>query len=66
MNVGVNPVMKHVIAKIPQGGWRIAETRISLDSVLQAYKEGSSIEEIVTAFPSLTRPMVYDVVSFYL
>ena len=61
-----------LIAKAPPiredlgGVLRIGETRVSLDSVVAAYNSGSSAEEIVCQFPSLSLGEVHAAISFYL
>lgn len=49
-----------------EGGWRIAGSRVSLDSVVCAYWEGKSPEAIAEEFPSLSSEQVYGVIAFYL
>ncbi|KKD38722.1 MAG: DUF433 domain-containing protein [Limnoraphis robusta] len=44
----------------------IAETRISLDSVVYAFRNGLSPESIVQSFPLLTLEQVYGAIAFYL
>jgi uncharacterized protein (DUF433 family) len=41
-------------------------TRISLDSVVYAFRGGSSPESIVQSFPLLTLEQVYGAIAFYL
>lgn len=49
------------------GGYWIAGTRISLDSVVVAFKTGLSPETIATeCFPSLSLEQVYGAVTYYL
>jgi uncharacterized protein (DUF433 family) len=48
------------------GGYYVAGTRVSLDSVVYAYLRGESAEEIVESFPALTLDQVNRAVSFYL
>ena len=50
----------------PQGTWRIAGTRVSLDSVIHAFWEGATPEEICQDFPSLSLPQVYEAIAYYL
>jgi uncharacterized protein (DUF433 family) len=50
----------------PEGGWRVAGTRVSLDSVVHAFRDGSTPEAIIAAFPSLTLEQVYGAIAFYL
>lgn len=49
-----------------QGVIRISGTRVSLDSVMYAYNEGATPEEIVYRFPSLRLDDVYAVISYAL
>ncbi|MFN7945107.1 MAG: DUF433 domain-containing protein [Blastocatellia bacterium] len=48
------------------GGYRIAGTRISLDSVVYAWQRGSSPESIQRSFPLLALEQVYGAITFYL
>ena len=50
----------------PQGTWRIAGTRVSLDSVIQSFWEGATPEEICQDFPSLSLAQVYGAIAYYL
>lgn len=54
------------VEQTSSGSWRIAGTRVSLDSVVQAYWEGQSPEAIAEAFPTLTAEYVYGTIAFYL
>lgn len=49
-----------------EGAYRVAGTRISLDSVVYAFREGQTAESIVESFPSLTLEQVYGAITFYL
>lgn len=49
-----------------EGGWRILDSRVSLDSVVHAYWEGKSPEAIAEEFPALTIEQVYGAIAFYL
>ena len=49
-----------------EGGWRVVGTRVSLDSVIHLFLDGSSAEEIVSQFPSLSLEQVYGAIAFYL
>ena len=55
------PLVKH-----ESGVIRVAGTRVSLDSVLYAFLEGSTPEEIVLQYPSLQLADVYAIVAYYL
>lgn len=48
------------------GTVRIGNTRITLDTVISAFKNGSTSEEIVFQFPVLDLGDVYAVIGFYL
>jgi len=48
------------------GTIRIADSRVSLDSVLQHYKLGASAEQIAQKFPALDLADVYAAISYYL
>jgi uncharacterized protein (DUF433 family) len=45
---------------------RVGETRVSLDSVVHAFNEGATPEEIVQQFSVLNLADVYDVIGYYL
>jgi uncharacterized protein (DUF433 family) len=50
-----------------QGGVvRVGGTRITLDSVIYAFKEGSTAEQILEDYPSLRLADVYAVIGYYL
>ncbi len=48
------------------GGYYVAGTRVSLDSIVYAFKDGESPETIRHNFPSLTLEQVYGAITFYL
>lgn len=52
--------------KTAEGGWRVGDSRVSLDSVVYAYWEGKSPEAIIEEFPSLSAEQVYGAIAFYL
>jgi uncharacterized protein (DUF433 family) len=45
---------------------RVGGTRVTLDTVMAAFKEGAAPEEIVYRYPSLRLADVYAVISYYL
>ena len=53
--------MKH-----ESGVIRVAGTRVSLDSVLYAFLDGSTPEEIVQQYPTLGLADVYTIIAYYL
>ena len=48
------------------GGYYVAGTRVSLDSIVYGFREGESPETIQQNFPSITLEQVYGVIAFYL
>ena len=48
------------------GVWRVAGTRVSVDSVINAFNEGASPEEIVWRFDTLDLKQIYAVINYYL
>jgi uncharacterized protein (DUF433 family) len=46
--------------------YRIAGTRISLDSIVHAFWRGQTAESIAQSFPVLTLEQVYGALTFYL
>jgi len=72
MVVEVN-VMALVIAAEPipletdaDGVVRVGGTRVTLDTIVTAFNEGATAEEIVHQYPSLHLADVYAVISYYL
>ena len=45
---------------------RVGGTRVTLDTVVAAFKDGATAEEIVNEYPSLRLPDVYSVIGYYL
>jgi len=48
------------------GGYYITETRVSLDSIVYAFRRGASPETIKSSFPVLTLEQVYGAIAYYL
>jgi uncharacterized protein (DUF433 family) len=46
--------------------YRVAGTRVSLDSVVYSWRRGESPEDTVDCFPSLTLEQVHGALAFYL
>ena len=46
--------------------YRVAGTRVSLDSIVYAFRSGASPESIQRSFPLLTLEQVYGAITFYL
>ena len=58
--------MAHEYIEQRSGGYYVAGTRVSLDSVVYAFRGGDSAETIQQNFPSLTLEQVYGAIAFYL
>lgn len=52
--------------KNADGVFRVGGTRVTLDTVIAAFTEGATAEEIVYQYPSLNLADVYEVISYYL
>ncbi|HEX6626116.1 MAG TPA: DUF433 domain-containing protein [Pyrinomonadaceae bacterium] len=48
------------------GVLRVAGTRVSLDSVIHAFDQGATPEEIAQDFPTLDLAAIYSVLGYYL
>jgi uncharacterized protein (DUF433 family) len=48
------------------GGYRVAGSRVSLDSVVYAYLRGESADGIAESFPALNLEQVHGSIAFYL
>lgn len=48
------------------GVMRVGDTRVSLDTVIFAFKQGLTPEEIVSDYSTLDLPDVYAVITYYL
>jgi uncharacterized protein (DUF433 family) len=56
----------HQYVEVRAGGFYVAGTRISLDSIVYAFRSGNTPECIHQSFPSLTLEQVYGAIAFYL
>jgi len=50
----------------PDGVVRVGRTRVTLDTIVAAFSEGATAEEIVYQYPSLDLADVYAVIGYYL
>src|SRR2546422_916922 len=48
------------------GGYRVAGSRVSLDSIVYAFWNGQTAESIAQSFPTLSLEQVYGALAFYL
>ncbi len=63
LTIETEPLPLHVDA---DGVVRVGGTRVTLDTVIIAFRQGSTAEEIVEQYPSLKLADVYMVVGYYL
>ena len=49
-----------------EGAYRIAGTRVSLDSIVYGFNDGQSPETIAQSFPVLDLEQVYGAITYYL
>jgi uncharacterized protein (DUF433 family) len=52
--------------ELRDGGYYIAGKRISLDSVVHAFRRGAAPESILRSFPLLTLEEIYGAITYYL
>jgi uncharacterized protein (DUF433 family) len=50
----------------PSGAVRVENTRVTLDSIVLAFREGATAEEIAERFPVVSLGGVYAAITFYL
>ncbi len=58
--------MKKRYVERRDGGYWVADTRVSLDSVVYEFNEGSSPESIQRSFSTLSLEEIYGALTFYL
>lgn len=58
--------MNTVYVEQREGGYWVANTRVSLDSIVYAFLAGHTAESIAQSFPVLSLEQVYGAVAFYL
>ena len=58
--------MSREYVEMRNGGYYVAGTRISLDSVVYLYRDGASAEGIQDDFPSLSLELIHGALAFYL
>jgi uncharacterized protein (DUF433 family) len=57
---------KEYVEMVEGGAYRVAGSRVSLDSVVYSFWNGESPETITQSFPTLTLEQVYGAIAFYL
>lgn len=58
--------VEDIITVSEAGVWRVAGSRVSVDSVIYSFNSGASPEEIVWQFDTLDLKQVYAVINYYL
>ncbi len=58
--------MQKEYVNLSEGAYRIADTRVSLDSLVYLFREGMSAESMVDSYPALTLEQVHGALAFYL
>ena len=58
-------MQKEYVSRI-EGTYRVAGTRVSLDSLVYLFREGISAEGMVESYPALTLEQVHGALAFYL
>jgi uncharacterized protein (DUF433 family) len=48
------------------GVWRVSRTRVTLDTIVGAFVDGATAEEIAQQYPSVLLADVYTVIGYYL
>lgn len=48
------------------GVWRVGGTRVTLDTVVRAFNQGHTAEEIASHYPALKLADIYAVIAYYL
>lgn len=57
---------KQYVREDANGAFRVGDTRISLDSVVYAFRKGHSPETIMQQYPALSLEQVYGAITYYL
>lgn len=58
--------MSKEYVELKEGAYRVAGSRVSLDSVVYEFLEGRSPEGIRESFPTLSLEQIYGAITFYL
>ena len=58
--------MTHEYVESRDGGLYVAGSRVSLASIIYAFRDGASPESIRESFPTLSLAQVYGAIAFYL
>jgi uncharacterized protein (DUF433 family) len=61
--IDANPVP---LEATPEGVLRVAGTRVTLDTIVAAFKQGDTPESIAEQYPTVSLEKVFSVITFYL
>ena len=50
----------------PNGVIRVSKTRVTLDTIVQAFNDGATAEEIAQPYPSVPLADIYSIIGYYL
>ena len=65
--MALSAVTENIPLRTDAGGVvRVGNTRVTLDTVVSAFRDGATAEEIVQQYPSLNLADVYHVIGYYL
>lgn len=64
--IEVTPTMAIPLTISEEGVIRVGDSRVRLDTVIYAFNDGYTVEEIVAQYPALDLTDVYAVIAFYL
>jgi uncharacterized protein (DUF433 family) len=62
----LEPTQTVPLTMLEDGSIRVADSRVSLDSVLHHYQQGATVEEICLRFPGLRLADVHSALAYYL
>ena len=60
------PAISVPISKDEYGAYKVAGTRVTLDVIIAAYRQGDTPEQIHEGFPTLRLADIYAVITYYL
>lgn len=64
--IGLETTLTLPFRQIPDGTIRIADTRISLETIVDSYRLGQRAEEIHSGFPSISLADIHAIIAYYL
>jgi uncharacterized protein (DUF433 family) len=58
--------LTYPLRALPDGTVRVATTRVTLDTIVHAFKAGATAEAIVLSYPAVKLADIYAVLTYYL